>query len=276
MIRISRDCLFVARERRKLTSGLPLSAYVARTMQPLMLADATQELITADDPHIVQMGVKSILALPILRRDKGLVGVLYLENENIQGAFSAKSVQVLTLLSSQIAISVEHAILFRNVQQARRISEESDRRNRLMLECIPQLVWTTDKEGAVTFLNKRWAEHTGRSLENLLGVGWLMSVHPDDRRSTYASWSRAVNAVDQTFAVEYRLQAADGSYRWFVSRGTPLIKMEDGQEIVDLWLGTTTDIQDQKEAKEWKRIERELRETREAALNTAKMKSQCK
>ncbi|KAI9094574.1 hypothetical protein DFS34DRAFT_628274 [Phlyctochytrium arcticum] len=248
--------------------------YVARSRLPLILSDATHDLLTADDPYIVASGAKSILCLPMLRRDKvGLVGVLYLENAAVAGAFSAKNVQVLSLLCSQIAISVEHAILFRNVQAARRAAEDGNKRNRYILESLPQLIWTTDKNGNVTFMNRRWTEYTGRSVQTLMGFGWADLLHPDDVAATLEAWKQSLDTLC-AYAVEYRLRAADGSCRWFVGRGTVLkLVGEDGTEEVDMWLGTTTDIQDQKEATEWKRIERELRETREAALNTARLKS---
>ncbi|KAJ3187529.1 hypothetical protein HDU85_006824 [Gaertneriomyces sp. JEL0708] len=252
--------------------------YVARTKQPLILADASHDLLTADDPYIMRTGVKSVLCLPMFSRDRdGLVGVLYLENVVMAGAFSGKSVQVLSLLCSQVAISVEHSILFRNLQAAKRAAEESDKQNKVILECMPQLVWTLNKQGEITFANKKWTEYTGKSTEAVLGSGWVSMLHPDDVKATLEVWrySQSRSPDSSCFYSEYRLRASDGSYKWFLARATPFaITNEDGVETVEMWLGTSTDIQDQKEAKEWKRIERELRETREAALNNAKLKSQ--
>ncbi|MEG4206920.1 AAA family ATPase [Microcoleus sp. Pol7_A1] len=90
---------------------------VKRSLAPLVLADARVNPQFAGDPYIEQHQPKSILCSPILSQGK-LIGILYLENNVTVGAFTSDRVEVLNLLCSQAAISLENARLYQESQQA--------------------------------------------------------------------------------------------------------------------------------------------------------------
>ena len=90
--------------------------YVARTFDNVVLSDATQESHFTQDAYIVKQRPKSVLGMPLLNQCK-LTGILYLENNLTTGAFTPQRLQVLTLLSSQIAISIENSLLYNNLEQ---------------------------------------------------------------------------------------------------------------------------------------------------------------
>jgi GAF domain-containing protein len=90
--------------------------YVERTSDNLVLDDAENAGIFAFDPYIATHQPKSILCLPVIQRDK-LIGILYLENNLVRGAFSSKRLPVLNLLISQVAISLENAHSYTALQQ---------------------------------------------------------------------------------------------------------------------------------------------------------------
>jgi len=90
--------------------------YVAHTQDRVVLHDATNEGNFTRDPHIVIRKPKSILCLPLLHRSK-LSGILYLENNLTVGAFTPKRLEVLNVLSSQMAISIENATLYNDLEQ---------------------------------------------------------------------------------------------------------------------------------------------------------------
>jgi predicted ATPase/GAF domain-containing protein len=89
--------------------------YVIRTQQSVVLNDATKEGNFTHDAHIVQSQVKSVLGLP-LKNQGQLTGLLYLENHLTTGAFTPERLEVLNLLSSQLAISIENALLYANLE----------------------------------------------------------------------------------------------------------------------------------------------------------------
>jgi predicted ATPase/class 3 adenylate cyclase/tRNA A-37 threonylcarbamoyl transferase component Bud32 len=87
--------------------------YVRRMKEPLVLHDATKEEMFAKDPYIEQHRPASIFCMPIVNQG-GLVGVLYLENNLTTNAFTEGRLQVMELLSSQIAVSLQNAELYQH------------------------------------------------------------------------------------------------------------------------------------------------------------------
>jgi len=104
-------------ETRENRSILPISVinYVVRTLESVVLNDATVEAIFATDPYIVDRQPKSVLCTPILHQGK-LTGILYLENNLTTGAFTPDRLEILQLLSAQAAISIENARLYNDLE----------------------------------------------------------------------------------------------------------------------------------------------------------------
>jgi signal transduction histidine kinase/CheY-like chemotaxis protein len=90
--------------------------YIARTQENVVLSDATQEERFSQDPYIVKQAPKSILGMPLVNQGK-LTGILYLENRLTEGAFTPQRLQILNMLSSQLAISIENSLLYNNLEQ---------------------------------------------------------------------------------------------------------------------------------------------------------------
>ncbi|MEZ4314503.1 MAG: CheR family methyltransferase [Polyangiaceae bacterium] len=121
-----------------------------------------------------------------------------------------------------------------------RASREAERRSREMLDSMPQLVWTCAPDGTRDFVSRQWIDYTGVPAERNLGLGWLETVHPDDRAAVMEAWKQGVSSGD-TIDLKLRLQSAEGAYRWFRSRAVPL---RDDESRVVKWIGTSTDIHD--------------------------------
>jgi PAS domain S-box-containing protein len=116
-------------------------------------------------------------------------------------------------------------------------------RLRLVIDTLPALVSSKLPDGSVDFLNLRFRDYTGLSVDEGLGRGWMMKVfHPEDRSDE--EW-RAAFSAGEPFEKEVRLKRADGVYRWFLLRVTPL-RDEHGRVVK--WYGTGTDIEDRKRA----------------------------
>ncbi|MBA4065397.1 MAG: hypothetical protein C0501_17125 [Isosphaera sp.] len=129
----------------------------------------------------------------------------------------------------------------RELEQALR---DAAGRFRTLTEAVPQLVWTADPRGEPTFFNRRWHEHTGLPLTPGEAEHWISAVHPDDIDRFRAEWQLAVAGRPDRFTSEFRLRrAADGAYRWMLSTAVPL---RDEAGAVAEWVGSITDIDDQK------------------------------
>jgi PAS domain S-box-containing protein len=101
-------------------------------------------------------------------------------------------------------------------------------------------------DGSVDFVNQRWLDYTGRSLEELLGWGWWTAIHPQDITRFGDQW-RAALAVGELFEDEARVRRADGEYRWFSIRNVP-VRDEHGN--IAKWYGSTIDIEDRRQAQD--------------------------
>ena len=123
---------------------------------------------------------------------------------------------------------------------------ESDARFRVLSECMPQKVWTARPDGQLDYLNTMLLEYAGLPAEQLRGWGWSKLIHPDDLRMHLDSWKQSL-ATGDMFEIEHRVRKHTGEYRWHLARALPVYQ-PDGQ--VTMWVGTNTDIHDQKQAEE--------------------------
>ena len=139
------------------------------------------------------------------------------------------------------ALNVVHAEQKR-VEEALRASEAA----RTLAENIPQLAWMADDTGSIFWYNRRWYEYTGTTLEEMQGWGWQKVHHPDHV-------ARVVRKIRHCFATgeawedTFPLRARTGEYNWFLSRATPI---RDAAGNIARWLGTNTDITEQRAAEE--------------------------
>ncbi len=124
---------------------------------------------------------------------------------------------------------------------------QSNAEFRTLTDVVPQMVWTADRHGAVTYMNQRWYEFTGTNPEDNIGEGWKHILHPEDLKRVESAWLESVH-TGQPYDCEYRMRrASDGSFRWHIARGIPL--RNHAGEIIK-WFGSNTDIDDQKHAEQ--------------------------
>jgi PAS domain S-box-containing protein len=123
----------------------------------------------------------------------------------------------------------------------------SEAQFRQMADTMPQIVWTADADGTVSFFNGRWYEYTGCSVaESLERDGWRSVVHPADLKDLDTLRHRAIDSGSM-FEAEFRLRDCGGGYRWHLVRSVP-VRDPDGQVVRRY--GTATDIDDRKRASE--------------------------
>ena len=150
----------------------------------------------------------------------------------------------------------EAALHAREAERARSVEllRRSEDRYRSLTEAVPQMVWVADAAGVITYYNQRWIDYTGVTVEQG-EAGWMTVAHPDDLPRLAASWRGAVEGRAPKYRHEFRLRrAADGAFRWMLVVGVPFGDDGGGLE----WVGTLTDIDDQKLAAEY--LERVVRD----------------
>jgi diguanylate cyclase (GGDEF)-like protein/PAS domain S-box-containing protein len=122
-------------------------------------------------------------------------------------------------------------------------TRESEARFRTLADNLSQLAWMADRKGDVFWFNERWYQYTGASFDEARSGGFL---HPDHVERVTARHRRAVE-VGEPWEDVFPLRGRDGTYRWFLSRAVP-IRDEKGE--VTRWLGTNTDVTEQRHAEQ--------------------------
>jgi PAS domain-containing protein len=116
-----------------------------------------------------------------------------------------------------------------------------------LAEAIPQIVWTADRDGRLTFINQRYYEYTGLSAEQSVEGGWRLLIHPDDLKSYFDNWKHSLKSGD-TFETTFRLKRVLGirapkanEFRKHLCRAVA-VRSASGKIIQ--WFGTWTDVDD--------------------------------
>ncbi len=130
----------------------------------------------------------------------------------------------------------------------RRAAEDALRQSEALLQTVakamPNHVWTAQPSGMLDWFNSRVFDYSGLNQSELTGQNWIKIVHPDDIADAAARWTACVTG-GQTYETEFRLRRYDGAYRWHIARAVP-VRAPTG--AITRWIGTNTDIEDQKAA----------------------------
>lgn len=145
---------------------------------------------------------------------------------------------------------IEGAVLvWRDINEQKLLEttlRESEERYRALVMASAQIVWRADADGRGNNANLALQEVTGLSAEDFQSEGWLLAVHPDDRARVAQTWHEVLQ-TKRSYENELRLRIHDGSYRCFQIRAVPLL---DAQGEVREWVGTASDITEQKQAEQ--------------------------
>jgi PAS domain S-box-containing protein len=208
------------------------------------------------------MGEGDVSIVPLPLGLQGELGVIVAAAQRADFPQQTESL-LLSVAASQASIGLQEA-RFRN--QQRRIAEELDQRVARrtgelaaanaelqlqvgLLQRLPASAWTLKPDGTPDFVNQVWLEYSGQTLDFVRShpEAWMTAVHPEDRETAAKSFWEGVHS-GQSFAFETRsLRARDGTYRWHLQQA---VVLRDAEGKVLKFVGTTTDIDDQKRAQE--------------------------
>ena len=119
-----------------------------------------------------------------------------------------------------------------------------------LADAMPQMVWSTLPDGAHDYYNEKWYEFTGMPVGSTDGEGWNGMFHPDDQQRAWTRWNLSLS-TGNPYEIEYRLRHHSGEYRWTLGRA---LAVRDGAGKIIRWVGTCTDIHEQKRIAEHNEI----------------------
>jgi PAS domain S-box-containing protein len=146
--------------------------------------------------------------------------------------------QVTGILVEGIDVTAAH-------EQARVLSE-SEAKFRTFAQAVPNHVWTSPANGQLDWFNDQTLAYSGLPHDALTGAGWVQLVHLDDVERAAAAWRHALS-TGTPYEIEFRIHRADGAFRWHLVRALPIA---DAKGNVVRWVGTNTDIDDQRADRE--------------------------
>jgi PAS domain S-box-containing protein len=128
-------------------------------------------------------------------------------------------------------------------QEMQALSMQKEAHLRLVIDTIPTMAWSMSPPGALDFVNQRWLDYTGLTLQQAVASPQGI-IYPGDLSRIMEMWSVDM-AAGRSSEYEIRLRRADGEYRWFLVRTVPL---RDERGNIVKWYGTGADIEDRKRA----------------------------
>ena len=141
--------------------------------------------------------------------------------------------------------------------------KESEARFRAAAEAATNIIWTNDASGQMRGEQPGWSAFTGQTYAEYQGYGWSAAVHPEDVQGTVEAWERTV-AERGKFLYEHRVRRSDGEWRVCKISAVPIL---DRDAHVREWVGTHTDITEQRAA------ERQALDAKNAAETADRAKS---
>ncbi len=212
-----------------------------------VIADARQDPRFAENglvtgpPHI-----RFYAGAPLIDSDGVPLGALCVIDAVPRNDLTPLQRQGLSLLARQVMTTLESRrrdrdILARQREDAMAVAN-SDLMFRTLADTMPQMVWSTLPDGYHDYYNARWYEYTGVPVGSTDGEGWNEMFHPDDQQRAWGRWRRSLE-TGAPYEVEYRLRHHSGDYRWTLGRALPI---RDASGAITRWIGTCTDIHEQK------------------------------
>ncbi|MEP6964016.1 MAG: PAS domain S-box protein [Polaromonas sp.] len=226
-----------------------MEALICETSRPLRKTQAELEAHPRwpgrADSH---PSVRGCLSVPLTGRDGANVGVLQL-SDKYEGEFTQQDEYVAIELAHLASAAVENSRLLQEIGQLNASLEQKvvertaalahqEALFRALAEQAPEVIWTADSEGAVTYVNRTWTRLVGGTMENWTGIQWFSVMHPEDLPEVIANWKLG-QATQSPFVGTRRVRAMDGSWHTMSYRGSPVF---DEQGALSFWVGIDADI----------------------------------
>jgi PAS domain S-box-containing protein len=176
---------------------------------------------------------RAFVSVPLVR-DGAFRGALYV-NQRVPRRWTEHDIAIIEDVAARIWDALERA-------RAEQILRANEAQFRALAQAMPNHVWTAPANGLLDWFNDRVYDYSGAARGSLDGEGWASMVHPEDLIIAAPRWAAAL-ASGQQYEAEFRLRRADGAFRWHLARAVPLRGQDGG---VLSWVGTNTDIDDQK------------------------------
>jgi len=240
------------------SSGKEALRYLLRDEFALVLLDVQMPVLDGYEVAELIRGREKSRAVPII-----FLTAIHRDQRLVARAYTVGAVDYILkpidpeILRSKVAVFIElyqkSQIITRQAEELKRATERefadfrrvSEYRYTMLAESMPQIVWTTDRQGVLSYGNGRWFECAG--LPETDELSWQSIVHPSEYPDFERGFAEAV-ADERAWEAEFRLgNVGERRFRWHLVRMLP---ERDASGTISGWVGTSTDIDARKRAEQ--------------------------
>jgi PAS domain S-box-containing protein len=198
--------------------------------QSLVVTDVAKDPRTREHAENYRpFQIAAFLSVPMLG-EQGLVGVIALHSAAPR-EWRDDEVKLVQTIAARLRLAHERGAAEARVAR--------------LADAMPQMVWIAHGNGVLRYCNRQWYAYTGLLQRETQGVSWLEATHPDDRDRALERWME-VRRSEGLYEIDHRVRRHDGIYRWFLTRAVPF----DDPAYGPMWIGTSTDVEEQRRDKE--------------------------
>ncbi|MEO8647675.1 MAG: PAS domain S-box protein [Acidobacteriota bacterium] len=180
--------------------------------------------------------IRAYVAIPLMRGSKW-TSTLIVSKSRVR-SWNPWEISLLEMAAERTWLALER-------MRSESILRESEERYRTLADAMPHLVWTSNAEGKIDYYNSLSENYAGIDFDTGEASDSPGIQHPDDAETLESAWKEAL--ADGFLELEYRLRMKNGEYRWHLSRA---VAVRDKSGSITRWIGSSTDIHDQKKAQE--------------------------
>ncbi len=196
-----------------------------------------------DDPRGaafgLELGTRAHVTVPLVRTGR-YTGSLCVTNSKPY-KWTPEDVALIEEVAARIWDAAERGRAETRLRASEDAALETATKFEIFAQTMPSMVWTSLPDGRIDWFNARVPEYCGIPADQMKPDGWA-PVHPDDIASATRLWLAAL-ASGERYVAEYRIRRHDGEFRWHITRAVPI---RDADGAITRWIGTSADIQDQK------------------------------
>lgn len=190
------------------------------------------------------MQTRAEILVPIIQRGN-LWGLLKVVETQAPRKWQAEEISLLQQLSTQLAIAIQQATAYTNLQtelaerqQTEAHLRQSEQRYASLAAAAPVGIFHTDAQGNCLYVNERWCKIAGLTAQEAAATGCFQGIHPDDREKVAAEWYDSTQE-NRPFQLEYRFQQPDGTVTWVFGQA---VAEFDATGQITGYVRTITDI----------------------------------